>query len=219
MGSESWQWRKTYRAKQACHKESELMGLFKKEFDSKLLSDEMIATVTEIFGKMSHEKFSRPPTMKRRPIIVEGENERMIASGFYKNFGSCYISSVNYYLSQHHADKHKPCGTLNLYLSQVVAAQVLAALNLLTKAKVNDAILCDLCGELCNMFGGSFMNKLGEKGYRGLVASTPTNFMDKAPDGVEFSFELDYYHEFQFYLYNEKAIVLDLALTAIPKRL
>ena len=193
-----------------------MMFFGKKDFDAKLLNELVMKTVTEIFEKMSKEKFSRQPVTKRRPIIVEGE-DRMMASGFFKNFGRSYISSINYYLTQGHAQRHKPSGTLVVYVSQIVAEQLFKSMNLLTKSKVDDALLADLCGELCNMFAGDFKTKLVSAGYRDLLISSPVNFLDKSSEGVEFNFDLDFYQEFQFYLYNEKAIVVDVALTALPK--
>jgi len=194
------------------------MGLFTKKFDFQVLSTTMMGAVSDIFGKMCSEKFTRPPEVKTRAIWVDKNNpEKMSASGFDKHIGRCYVSAINFYFSPKHMEKKKTCGAMIVYTRQSCASNLLRALKMSSEEKMKEKDLMDMLGEFCNMMAGSFKSSLAGIEYVDLTISAPLSFRDEVEGGVDFDFAQDEYQEFRFSLWQETAFIVDLTLSAIPK--
>ena len=144
-----------------------------------------------------------PETFQKE--IIEYES-RMRVFGLEKFNGPCYLSVVNYYLTQGDLDAHKSCGTFILYLEEESTGKLLKSLGYSGFTDEDEDIVMDKCSEFCKILAENFKNELVPLGFRDLVISAPTKHKNDVYEGVEFPYSEYGMHEAHFYLLKKKTV-------------
>ena len=190
-----------------------------KSFDFQVMSTTMLGAVNENFKKFMKDEFSSPPAVKTIPVFLN-DFGRMEASGLRKFHGRSYISVIYFYLSEKHFAKNDICGSVVLYLREGVAYPLIKAMGYVgANEKITEEGLADMGGELCNMLVGTFKNDISNLGYKDIFMSAPEKYIDLVPDGVRlFDKGQKVYQEFSFFLWDVRAIVVDLVMADVPRK-
>ena len=142
-------------------------------------------------------------------------NSRMRVFGMEKFNGPCFISVINYYSSEVDLKAHKAGGAVVLYIEEGNAAKLLKALGFKKfDEEDNDAVL-KMCGEFCTLLAEDYKKELSSLGYKDLVLSAPSNYLNGVPEGVEFSYDQYVKYEMSFYLWKQKTVVLDVTMKSL----
>ncbi|MBI4308907.1 MAG: hypothetical protein HY591_01100, partial [Candidatus Omnitrophica bacterium] len=115
-------------------------------------------------------------------------------------------------------EHHKAKGALALYLEFENAGKLFKALNIAVPDDEDDASMLNACGKLCEALNGDFQKQLAALGYADLAVSPARNYKNSVMQGVEFSADQKIKHEFSFFYWKRKAIVVELTLSAIPQK-
>ena len=139
-------------------------------------------------------------------------NSRLRIFGLEKFDGPCFISVINFYLSQADLKEHSAHGALIFYLDPENAERLLKAFGYPVKLDSDDEIIMSNCGELCKSFAKQLNEELKSLGYSDLVLSDPANYQNNVLDGVEFNYDEYKMYELSFYLWKKKTFVLEITL-------
>lgn len=180
------------------------------ESDPPIIATTLIEVVQDTFRKMGNVEFSKDPRFIKRDII-EYES-RMRVFGLEKFNGPCYVSSISYYSSQKHQEAHDACGTMNLFMEEGAAGKILKTLGYTGFDDEDETMVLDNCGEFCNVLAGNFKNGLTNLGYKDLYLSAPIKEKNNLSKGAEFPFSQYIYYETEFYLWKQKAVVVDIVM-------
>ena len=172
--------------------------------------------IESVLGKMSGIVATEPSQTKECNIIeYEG---RMRVGGMEKFNAPSFISVVNFYLSQGDMDRHRAKGALVVYVDSENAGKLYNSLGFSIPDDEEDVSMIAACGELSNLIAGTFKNELVTLGYQDLTISQPHNYKNSVIEGVEFSSDQKIKHEFSFFYWRRKAVVVELTLAAIPQK-
>lgn len=186
------------------------------QFDPQVIATTIMGVVQDTFEKMCHASFSKPPEFVEKKIIEY--NSKMRVFGLEKFNGPCYASVINFYVNLHYQEKKETCGTFVLYVEEDIALRMLKELGYTGFNEEDEDLIKDSCGEFGNVIAGNFKNELKEIGYSDLIISAPTTYKNDIPDGVDFPYSQDKLCEIGFYLWKEKAIVIDMTMAAVPTK-
>lgn len=187
-----------------------------KSIDPQVAMTTMMGVIESTLAKMSGVvPTDQPQTAQKEIIEYEG---RMRVTGMEKFNAPSFISVVNYYLSDADLEKHRAKGAMIIYVDSENAGKLFKSLGFPPTDDEDDVSMMDCCGELCNLVGGGFKNELANLGYANLVMSSPHNYKNTVLEGVEFSTDQETMHEFCFFYWKRKALVVELTLAAIPMK-
>jgi hypothetical protein len=187
----------------------------------KSLDAQVVSTI--VMGAVDHHLSNLPgiiPTdspQTKEVEIVEYEG-RMRVGGMEKFEAPSFISSVSFYLTGKDLEHHKSKGALILYLEFENASKLYKALGFKVPEDEDDISMMEACGKFCHLLGENIKNKLSEAGYVELFMSTPDNCKNSSMEGVEYSPDQKMKHEFSYYYWKRKAIVVELTLADIPSK-
>ena len=181
-----------------------------KSFDPQAIAKTSISVVEAAVLQMGNLTFSQQPEFVERKIIEY--NSRMRVFGMEIFNGPCYISVVNYYLSQKHLENHDSCGAFVLYLEEDNAGKFLKSLGQKGLNENDPTVMQDACGEFCNTLAGNFKNELSKFGYSNLISSAPQNYYNTIPEGVEFHFSEYVKYETSFHFWKQKIMAVDVTI-------
>lgn len=190
-----------------------------KSFDFQAMSTTMPGVVQESFKKFLKDEFSTSPSVNVNSVFMN-DFGGMEASGLRKFHGRSYVSAVYFYLSEKHAEKKETCGTIVVYLRESVVFQLVKATSRLGQnEKITEEILLNASGEFSNTLAENLKKNLTNLGYKDLFVSPPEKRVDLFPEGVKvFDKGIKSYQEFSFYLWDVKAIVVDVIMSEVPRR-
>ncbi len=187
-----------------------------KSIDSQAAMTTMLAAVEAALAKMSGFVATDKPQVVENDILeYEG---RLRVTGMEKFNAPSYVSVVNYYLSPGDKDRHRAKGALIVYVDSENAGKLFKALGFPTTDDEDDVSMMDSCGQFCTLIGEGFKSGLVNLGYVDLDMSSPHNYKNSVLHGVEYSTDQEKLHEFSFFYWKRKAIVVELTLAAIPMK-
>ena len=96
-----------------------------KEFDQQKVATTLMTSVQTTLEKMYHLSLTQDPEFIEKEIIEY--NSRMRTFGLEKFNAPCYVSAINFYLSQKHLEKHDALGAMVLYINEDSALKLLKA--------------------------------------------------------------------------------------------
>jgi len=184
------------------------------EFDPQTIGPTVMRCMQEAFGEMSSVTFSKDPDFSEKEVI-EYES-RMRVFGMEKFNGLCYIAVINFYLSAQDLKNHDTEGALVLFVEYECAGKLLKALGYENVDDEDEEIILDNCGEFCKVIAGKFKNEMGALGFKNLTMSDPLIYKNDIPEGIEFKYSEYSFFECNFYLWKQKAMVLDVTLAPVP---
>ena len=172
-----------------------------------------IKVVEELFKSKPNVTFTKEAEFVQRDIIEY--NSRMRIFGMEKFNGPCFISVINYYLTEVDLKAHKACGAVVLYIEESCAGKLLKSLGYKGFDDEDNDSVMKICGEFCTSLTDEYKKELSSLGYKDLASSTPSNFYNGVPDGVEFNYDEYVKYEMSFFLWKQKAIVLDITMKSL----
>ena len=186
-----------------------------KKIDPRILTA-LMGVIEQALSRMSGIAPSEAPQTKESELIeYEG---RMRAAGTEKFSEPCFISVVNYYLTPGDLQRHKARGALVLYVDFENAGKLFKALGYDVPDDEDDVSMMNVCGKFCESLAGGLKKELAGLGYADVVMSAPCNYKNSVIEGVEFCPDQKTKHEFSFFYWKHKAIVVELTLAAIPQK-
>ncbi len=185
-----------------------------KKAEPSLIEKTLIETITASFKSKSNLNFSQDPDSSEKNVIEY--NSRMRVFGLEKFDGPCFLSAVSFYASQKHLEDHDPCGVIVVFLDEEAVLKIMKGFGNMTRADDEETLMVG-CGEFCKLIAGDFQNAIGSLGYRNLVVSSPINYKNDAPEGIEFPYSEYKFHEANFYLWKKKTMVVNVVLAPPPR--
>lgn len=185
----------------------------KNEPDLQALSVSLRGVVEDFLRSTANLSFSQEPEFSERAVIEY--DSRMRASGMEKFNAPCYVSAVSYYRDEQHLKSSDACGVVVVYVEEELAGRLLTALGYSTAKEEDDEAALDHCGELCNTIAGNLRKELAGRGFGDLKTGAPVNHKNGIPAGVEFPYSQYKLGQTEFYLWKQKALVVDLCV-ALP---
>lgn len=190
---------------------------FSKDFDAQVLMTTMMGAVNDVFNTTCSEKFSDGPTIVTREIgEIDVGKMNVDIDIHYKFYSKSFISVINFFKDNKALERNTTCGFVITYIEQSCLINLFRALGFQKVDPKKTESMLDTCGEFCNMIAGQFKNQLTKAGYINLVMSSPQSRLWAFPEGVDFPEGVKKYHELSFYLFNTKAVVVDVAMANIP---
>lgn len=189
-----------------------------KSFDAQVMNTAVINAVTESFKKSLKEDFSSPPTADTKSLLFN-DFGGMQASGLRKFHGRSYVSVIYFYLSEKQSEKNEVFGTFVLYVRDSAAYALARSMGRTGQSEKNtEEVVMSAVGEICNIIAGNFKDGISNLGYKKLFTSTPQNYMDMVPQGAKvFDKGQKNYHEYNFYLGDVRAVVIDAVMADVPR--
>lgn len=188
-----------------------------KNKDLEKFANLLIKGMDGLFMERGEIKFTKPPEKVLGAIIEY--NGKMQADGMEKyNNEAAYVSTVNYYLNAADMAKQKAVGALIVYVEQTYMPKLMKLLKYPPVDDESENALLDSCGTLCNILAGRFKSEIAAAGYVELEMSHFSTFRNRAVPGVDFCFsEYDFY-TINFFIENEKHLVIDMSMGIVPMR-
>jgi len=186
------------------------MAAKQNDADLEVIATTLIRVMKETFKSMCQLEFSQDPAFVERNLI-EYES-RMQVDGLQKFNAPCYSSSVSFYKSQQDQKNQLACGAMNLYLLEDVAVKILKTLGYTDFNEEDDTMILDNCGEFCNIIAGNYKTALAGAGFADLYLSDPVKEKNMISAGVEFPYNQYTYYETDFFLWKEKAVIVDVVM-------
>jgi len=178
---------------------------------------EMLARGTaDLFAQRGEIKLSKKPVVERKKITdYEG---RMRVDGMEKfDNEPTYISAVSFYENSNEMEKGNALGVVVTYVKQDYLAKFMKKLKYPPVDDESDEELRDSCGTLCNIIAGHFKTEVSSAGYIELEMSAFVNFRNNSFSGVSFCKSEYSMYEIEFYIEDEKRIVLEISIGTVPK--
>lgn len=177
----------------------------------------LIKGVEDLFAERSDVKFTKEAE-KIKGNIVE-YNGKMQADGMEKFMNEpTYVSAINFYLNAADMAKKKAVGAFIVYVEQAYMAKIMKFLKYPPVDDESENALLDSCGTLCNILAGRFKSEIAKNGYIELEMSPFSTFRNSAVPGVDFCFAEYEYYTINFFLENDKHMVIDMTIGVVPKR-
>lgn len=188
-----------------------------KSIDPQVAKTAMMSVMEAALAKMSGIVSTEQPQVVEKEVI-EYEN-RLRVTGMEKFNAPSFISVINFYLSQADMDRHKGAkGAMIFYVDSENSGKLFKALGFPTNDDEDDISMMNSCGEVCNVVGKGFKDELVKAGYVDLFMSPAHNYKNSILEGVEFSTDQTTMHEFCFFYWKRKSIVVELTLAAVPMK-
>lgn len=185
-----------------------------KEFDKAVLNDALVKIVEEVFEKVCRVKASADPVAKECDIIES--NGRLSIDPMQKFNTTAYAAAVNYFLSPRDQEQEAPVGTLVLIVKEEVMDKLAKALGRSARDTDDEEGMMDACGEMAQIMADNFRNELGRLGYAELIVSPVQKYRNVIRGGVPFDYSLYRKQEISFSFWNQKSVVLEACLGAVP---
>ncbi len=193
------------------------MAWSSKDLDPQMVSSAILAAVENTVPKGGNLPQSQEPKVEANDIPEY--NGRMRIMGLDKMANTCYVSCINFYLSQADADRRKGAkGAMVVYLVTENASKFYAATGVPFSSDEDDASMITANGQFAQKLAEAFKAELAAKGYGGLVLSKPLNSKNNIIEGAEFSLDQKTKHEISYFYFKAKALAIDLTLAPIPKK-
>jgi hypothetical protein len=178
------------------------------------LSPQIIKSVIQAVEKVCEEQcnkhFSQDPENIQRDIIEY--NSRMRVSAQEKFNGPCFISVVNFYMSDDAKKQNDSCGALIVYIKEEEAADFLKPLGEPGQVADSPEVIEKNLKTFTQTLGDQLKGGLANQGLRGLVSSDPEYYVNLVPNGVAFNYRLYTYQDFSFYFKKEKILSVDFTI-------
>lgn len=188
-----------------------------KNKDLEKFADILIKGVAALFMERGEINFTKPAEKVLSPIIEYQGKIQADGMEKFKNEAT-YVSTVNYYLNAADMAKNKAVGALIVYVEQTYMPKIMKLLKYPPVDDENENALLDSCGTLCNILAGRFKSEIVSAGYLELEMSHFSTYRNSAVPGVGFCFnEYDLY-TINFFLENEKRMVIDMTMGIVPGR-
>ncbi len=170
--------------------------------------------VVKVFqNKVEHSfewAFTQDPEVFEKDIIEY--NGRMRASGLEKFNGPSYAFVVTLYYSQYEYENKNACGALILYISEDIIERILKKMGHRDFDEDDQEFVVKECVEFCESIIGEVKKAMQPMGYREIVSSKPLGYKNEVLDGVLYPHDQNKFQEISFYLWNKKALVVDLVV-------
>lgn len=188
-----------------------------KNKDLQKFADLLVKGMEGLLMERGEIKFTKPPE-KVAGAIIEYQG-KMQADGMekYKNEPT-YVSTVNYYLNSADMAKKKAVGALIVYVEQTYMPKLMKLLKYPPVDDENENALLDSCGTFCNIVAGRFKSEIASAGYIELEMSHFSTFRNSAVPGVDFCFDEFDFYSVNFFIENDKRIVVDMSMGVVPLR-
>ena len=133
------------------------------QMDEQVLITTLTGSVNKTLGNIPSAPQSEEPKARKEQIADEGG--RMYVDGVKKFDDACYVSYVNYYLSQNDIARHNAKGCLIVYLHSSYAEKLFKALSY-AYSDENETTMFESATKLCNTIAEDFKNDLISSGDR-----------------------------------------------------
>lgn len=185
-----------------------------KEFDQQVLYTTVMGIVENVFNEMLHVKFSAEPVATEKDIIEFDSRMRLFPMEKFN--GPCFVSVINFYLSQKDLSDERAIGTFIFFIKEDFTERLLRAFNRSIKDAEHEDILLDIVGEMSNILAGNVKNELAALGYIDLTMSAPFKYKNHVPEGAQFDYNLFKKHEIVFSFWGHKCIVVEVCMGQLP---
>ena len=186
--------------------------------DPAVLKTALMGVVEPILSKMSSIGVSPSQDPQVNEIDIVEYDGRMRVAGLEKFNSVCFVSAVNFYLSQAEQKQNKVKGAMVLYMDSENGSKIYKVLGFPVPDDEDDISMMEACGKICKLIGEGFVNALTNSGYTSLVMSEPDNHKNNIMEGIAFSKEQKKLQEFCFFYWKKKTIAIELTLAAIPMK-
>jgi len=154
--------------------------------------------------------YSKEPEMGERDIIEYGS--RMRTAGMEKFNAPCFLSYVNFFVSEAHMKENDAMGALIVYFDVQSANKTLKALGYPIKLDVEDEVVMQRSGEFVRSIAEQLKTELSSRGYSSLMIGDPHNYQNFVPEGIPFSYNEYKSYEINFFAWKEKILSVDLTM-------
>jgi hypothetical protein len=183
----------------------------KKDSDFQAFVKTLAGATDKTFKSMCSLVIDDAPKI-RKFFIVECDG-KMRVSGMEKFNGPAYISTISFYRSAEDTKKHKACGAIVLYIEQTEAERLLKSLGYRDANEEDQDSMMKPCGEFCKIIAGNFKNELVTEGNVDLVMSSPENYHNSVPLGVDFGYDQVEQYELRFAIRGKEIMAVDITLS------
>ncbi|MBF0523331.1 MAG: hypothetical protein HQL24_09800 [Candidatus Omnitrophica bacterium] len=183
--------------------------------DTTIIATTLIGCVKKVLESRFNFSFSKDSEYSQKDIIEY--NSRMKASGLEKFNAPCHVAAINFYQSPGHMTSHDPFGAVIFYISALVMDRFYWPLGFKSPKddEEEDRFLDDCAGELAKLITEQLKTDLSALGYKNLTLSEPLKAKNSIMEGVEFNYNERKFYEVSFYLWKQKALVVDISLAPV----
>ena len=185
------------------------------QMDEQVLITILTGAVNKTLGNIPTAPQTEEPKAQKEKIADEGG--KMYVDGVKKFDAACYVSYVNYYLTQGDIARHNAKGFLVIYLHCDYAEKLFKAIGY-AYSDENETTMFESATKLCNTITEALKQNLTSSGYADLVLSAPATSRNSVFAGIEYNRSQKDKHELSFYFWKQKALVVELALSDVPPR-
>jgi hypothetical protein len=179
------------------------------------LAEAVQQSVEEFVKKKSGLTFSKDSDWTEKNIIEY--DSRMRIFGMEKFNGGAYISSVNFYRNEEDKKANKCCGALIMFVDEENATKILRSFSYKIKSDDDEDQILDSLADLCLKFTEGFKEELSKFGVVNPVISLPSKHRNDASEGVAFPYQIYKYVENNFYMFKQKAFVVNTVMALSSK--
>jgi hypothetical protein len=179
------------------------------------LAEAVQHSVEDYIKKKSGLTFSKDSDWHEKNIIEY--DSRMRIFGMEKFNGGSYIAAVNFYRSEEEKKTNKCCGTLIIFIDDENATKILRSFGYKIKSDDDEDQILDSLADLCVKFSEGFKEELAKLGLGNLVLSQSSKYRNDAAQGVEFPYQIYKYVENNFYMFKQKAFVVNTVMALSSK--
>jgi hypothetical protein len=180
---------------------------------------EMAAILANVVRKMLLVKgdirLSSDPVINEKKVVQF--RKRMRVDGLEKFGQRTLFSTVIFYMDKSRMEDQSAVGAMVVYIPLDYIARLMWLMEYGRIDEDDDAAVLDACGTIANLIAGGFVKELCGHGFIHLEMSHFENFINTAVDGIHFSPDQDKKYEIEFFIRNEKRIVVEITMGRIPR--
>lgn len=179
------------------------------------LSSILVSAVKAILIQKGDIHLSQEPLVCEKEIIQFAS--RMRVDGLEKFNGRTLVAALNFYVDKERLDAGKALGALIVYIPEDYIARLMWLLDYGRIDEDEEAEVLDACGTVANLIAGCFVKELCGFGYVHLEMGHFSTFVNSPLNGVDFLSQETVKHEMDFFIRDEKRMVLELTMGPLQR--
>ena len=179
------------------------------------LSTILVSAVKMMLNQKGDIYLSKEPEVRKKEIVQFAH--RMRVDGLEKFNGRTLIAALNFYIDKEHLGHNNALGALIVYIPEDYIARLMWLLDYGRIDEDDEQEVLDACGTVTNLIAGYFIKELRGHGYVHLEMGHFITFINSPLNGIDFHSQEDVKHEMEFFIREEKRMVLELTMGHVKR--